>query len=119
MTDKELSRLKRVDLLELLIAQGRENDRLTAELKEVRAQLEEREIIMKNAGSIAAASLQLNGVFQAAQAAANQYLESIRRMEQETAARCQAMEAETKERCAKLMAQAQRDATEPQKETES
>lgn len=118
MTDKELSRLKRVDLLELLIAQGRENDRLTAELEEARARLEERDIILKNAGSIAAASLELNGVFQAAQAAANQYLESIRKLEQETAVRCQMMEAETKERCAKLMAEAQRDAAEHQKETE-
>lgn len=110
MTNKELSRLKRVDLLELLIAQGRENDRLTAELEEARAQLEARDIVLKNAGSIAAAALELNGVFQAAQAAANQYLESIRRMERETAVRCQAMEAEARERCAGLLAEAQKTA---------
>lgn len=110
MTDKELSRLKRVDLLELLIAQGRENDRLTAELAEAREQLEARGLVLKNAGSIAAAAMELNGVFQAAQAAANQYLDSIRRMEQETAVRCQTMEAETKERCAALLAEAQKKA---------
>lgn len=110
MTDKELRRLKRVDLLELLIAQGRENDRLNAELTEARAQLEERDLILQNAGSIAAASLQINRVFQAAQAAADQYLESIRTMERDTAARCQAMEAETKQACSKLLAEARQQA---------
>lgn len=110
MTDKELRRLKRVDLLELLIAQGRENDRLTAELAEARAQLEERNIVLQNAGSIAAASLQMNSVFQAAQAAADQYLESIRAMKEETEMRCQAMEAETRQTCSKLLAEAQEKA---------
>lgn len=110
MTNKELSRLKRVDLLELLIAQGRENDRLTAELAEARAQLEERNIVLQNAGSIAAAALQLNGVFQAAQTAADHYLESVRAMEQGTIARCQAMEMETKQKCSQLLAEAQKKA---------
>lgn len=107
MTDKELSRLKRVDLLELLIAQGRENDRLQAELAEAKAQLEERNIILQNAGSIAAAALQLNSVFQAAQAAADQYLESIR-----------TMEAKTKLECSKLLAAAQQKAGMSQKTQE-
>ena len=41
MTDKELKQLKRVDLLELLLVQSRENDRLRAELEEARSKLEE------------------------------------------------------------------------------
>lgn len=78
MTDKELKRLKRVDLLELLIAQSRENDRLRTELEEVRSKLEAKEMTMKRAGSIAEAALQLNKVFEAAQAAADQYLLSVK-----------------------------------------
>lgn len=78
MTDKELSRLKRVDLLELLIVQSRENDRLRSELEEARRQLEAKELRMQQAGSIAEAALQLNKVFEAAQAAADQYVLSVK-----------------------------------------
>lgn len=78
MTDKELKRLKRVDLLELLIAQSRENDRLRAELEETRSKLEARELALDQAGSIAEAALQLNKVFEAAQAAADQYILSVK-----------------------------------------
>jgi hypothetical protein len=41
-------------------------------------QLASRRIEVENAGSIAEASLRLNGVFQAAQEAADQYLENVR-----------------------------------------
>ncbi len=78
MTDKELKRLKRVDLLELLIAQSRENERLRAELEETRSKLEAKELALKQAGSIAEAALQLNRVFEAAQAAADQYVLSVK-----------------------------------------
>lgn len=78
MTDKELKRLKRVDLLELLIAQSRENERLRKELEETRRELETKELKLEQAGSIAEAALQLNGVFEAAQAAADQYLLSVK-----------------------------------------
>lgn len=78
MTDKELNRLKRVDLLELLIAQSRENDRLRAELEEARSKLEAKELLLKEAGSIAEAALRLNKVFEAAQAAADQYILSVK-----------------------------------------
>lgn len=81
MTDKELRRLKRVDLLELLIAQGRENDQLREEVEQLRARLEQREAIVKEAGSIAEAALKINRVFEAAQTAADQYIENIQAME--------------------------------------
>ena len=78
MTDKELKRLKRVDLLELLIAQSRENDRLRAELEEMRSKLEAKELTLEKAGSIAEAALRLNKVFEAAQLAADQYILSVK-----------------------------------------
>lgn len=78
MTEKELKHLKRVDLLELLIAQSRENDRLRAEVEDLRNRLENEELTMKEAGSIAEAALQLNKVFEAAQAAADQYLANVK-----------------------------------------
>ena len=80
MTDKELRRLSRSELLEMLIAQTEENDRLKIRLEQAEAQLRDRRIAIDKAGSIAEAALALNGVFQAAEAAAQQYLENIQRI---------------------------------------
>lgn len=84
MTDKELRKLSRIDLLELLLEKSRENEKLKEELEQVKAQLADRKINIEKAGSIAEAALALNGVFQAAQAAADQYLENLRRISGET-----------------------------------
>lgn len=80
MTDKELKRLRRTELLEMLLAQVKENEKLKMSLKEMQAQLDSRQIMINRAGSIAEAALQLNGVFQAAEAAAAQYLENVQRL---------------------------------------
>ena len=77
MTERELRKLSRADLLELLLWQRRENERLRAELEQSNRKLANREIILEHAGSIAEASLLLNGVFEAAQAACTQYIENI------------------------------------------
>lgn len=78
MTDKELRRLNRRQLLELLVEQAKETEQLQTELAQLKARLEEREIRIQESGSIAEAALRLNGVFEAAQAAADQYLSNIR-----------------------------------------
>lgn len=77
MTDQELRRLSRKDLLELLLVQEKERTALERELAETKAQLEKRNIQIEQAGSIAEAALQLNGVFDAAQAAVQQYQENV------------------------------------------
>lgn len=83
MTDKELQRLNRGELLQMLIAQMEENKDLKEQLEEARNQLEDRQITIEKSGSLAEAALALNGVFQAADTAAREYLENIRRMNQE------------------------------------
>lgn len=75
---KELKRLSRTELLELMIEQGKELDKVKRELAEARRQLEDRTLKMSKAGSIAEASLALGKVFEAAQQAADEYLKSIR-----------------------------------------
>lgn len=79
MTDKELRRMSRGELLEMLIAQMEENERLKQSLEQVRAELRDRRITIDRAGSLAEAALALNGVFEAADEAARQYLENVRR----------------------------------------
>ena len=80
MTDRELRKLSRAELLELLLEESRENERLRAQLQEMNEKLADRAIRIERAGSIAEAALQLNGVFQAAEEAAAQYLENVRRL---------------------------------------
>ncbi|MBQ2288872.1 MAG: hypothetical protein II251_09250 [Lachnospiraceae bacterium] len=84
LSDKELRRLKRVELLEMLLELSRENEDLMLELEEknriieaLNLQLENRKIDLKHAGTIAEASFKLNGVFEAAEKAAEQYLENL------------------------------------------
>ncbi len=78
MTDRELRKLSRADLLELLLKERKENERLSAELKRVNEKLADKKLQIEQSGSIAEAALRLNGVFEAAQAAAEQYLENVR-----------------------------------------
>lgn len=110
MTNKELQKLGRRELLQLLLNQAKETERLTGELAETQAQLQElsetyerlreklnhkderihdleetlaaerekREADLEDVGSIAEAALKLHGVFDAAQQAADFYLQSIR-----------------------------------------
>lgn len=73
MTTRELKRLSRAQLLQLLIAQMEEN-------RELRRKLENRQLIMENTGSIAEAALKISGIFEAADAAAQIYLESVERI---------------------------------------
>lgn len=77
MTDKELKRLRRGELLELLVEQGRQLERLEHELEEAREALARRDIAIREAGTLAEAALKLNGVFEAADAAVRQYMENL------------------------------------------
>lgn len=112
MTDKELQKLKRVELLEILVEQGKEIDRLRSEVEALKKQLADREIRLESAGNIAEASLQINGVFEAAQSAAQQYLENIQRLNDRQESVCADMERATREKCDALYQKAQLEADE-------
>ena len=91
MTDRELKRIGRAELLELLLAQSEENEALQIRIEELEQELRNREIIIANAGTIADAAFQLNGVFDAAGAAAVQYLENIKRLNRQLELKAQEM----------------------------
>ena len=80
---QSIRKWKRVELLELLVEQSKELDRLRLELAETKENLHKKEILLQNAGSIAEAAMQLNHIFSVAQETADQYLENIKRMEAE------------------------------------
>jgi hypothetical protein len=78
MTNKELARLSRGELLELLVKQSKQLDQLQQELEETQNKLACRNLEIENCGTLAEAVMRVNGVFAAADAAAAQYLENIR-----------------------------------------
>ena len=80
MTDKELKKLKRSELLEIMIAQSKEIDTLRAQLDDDKKKLRDRELNVAKAGSLAEASLSIFKVFEHAQMAADLYLENVKRM---------------------------------------
>ena len=81
MTEKELRKLGRAELLELLLEQAREFEALEQRLNAAEAALQSQQ-------------LKLNGVFEAAQKAAEQYQQNVERLCQEkiSAAESQAQE---------------------------
>lgn len=78
MTEKELKKLNRKQLLELLLRQTERVETLEQELSETKQKLEDRRITEMKAGSIAEAALRLNGIFEAAEAAAAQYVDNVK-----------------------------------------
>lgn len=112
MTDKEMHKLSRRELLQLLLTQGRDTEKLRKSLEEIQGEYQKltenyerlkkrldhkdeqihglretlqkertnRRIELDEAGSIAEAALRLNGIFEAAQKTAEQYLYNIRLM---------------------------------------
>lgn len=79
MTEKELKKLNRYQLLELLVMQTERADALEKTVQDLQTKLEERELHFSKLGSIAEASVYLSGVLEAAQKAADLYLESAKK----------------------------------------
>ena len=80
MTEKELLKLKRSEMLEIMLAQSREIDKLREELEEAKAKVEDRELRLKDCGNIAEASLRLTNIFTEAQKAVDLYVENVKRL---------------------------------------
>ena len=121
MTEKELRRLSRADLLQMLIEQSMELQKTQDRVHELEHKLSSRQIAIDNAGSIAEASLQLNSVFEAAQASCEQYVENIhdlsarqellfRQREEESMREAEELIRTTERQCAQMLEQAEEDA---------
>lgn len=83
MADKELKRMNRGELIEIIYQYRIQVDDLTAQVKKLTDELDERRLRMEKAGSIAEAAISVNKVFEAAQQAAEQYLYSIKSANEE------------------------------------
>ena len=117
MTDKELKRLSRGELLEMLIQQSKELERLRKQLDAAQTALQNREIAITNAGSIAEAALQLNGVFTAAQDACQQYIENICHLSQNQERICAQRDAESQAEAKRIVEEARKESEALEHET--
>lgn len=79
LKEKDLKKLNRYQLLELLLIQTERADSLQSRVEELEKQLQNQEIKISSLGSIAEASLQIQGVFEAAQKAADMYIEAAKK----------------------------------------
>ncbi|MFC5630312.1 MULTISPECIES: DNA repair protein [Streptococcus] len=79
MEIKQLKKLKREQLITIMLEQQERIEQQEEEIKQLIERLEDKTILLEKSGSIAEASLALNKVFEAAQAAADQYLQNIKR----------------------------------------
>lgn len=77
MNERTLKQLKKIELYEILLAQSKEIDRLKQELIETQQKLENKQIIIQEAGSLADVALKLTKIFEEAQKAADIYLKNI------------------------------------------
>ena len=78
--ERQLSKLRRQELLQILVSQSREIDRLKNEIVKLQEQLNERKLKISSCGTMAEASLAVFDVLESAQKAADLYLENIKRM---------------------------------------
>lgn len=77
MTDRELQKLTRPELLELILMVSNENEELRQQVAGLQKQLEETVIPLQAVGSITEAAKALTDIFEAAQAEADQILSDL------------------------------------------
>ena len=77
MTDRQLRRLRREELVDIIYTLQLRQQRLERENAELRAALQTRQLRVEQAGSLAEAALAVTGVLEAAQQAADVYLASL------------------------------------------
>ena len=127
MEQKDLKKLGRKELLELLLIQTRRTEELEKKVEEVTAECEEkiakmqeklddRSLTVEKAGSIAEAAMKVNTVFEDAQRAADDYIANIKarlftteerilKAETESAAKIARAEQESKRKCDRMLAE--------------
>jgi dsDNA-specific endonuclease/ATPase MutS2 len=89
MTDKEFERLGRAQLIEIIYQLQLELDKVNEEKQALEKKLADKRLYLSNAGNIAEAALQINDCFRSAQNAAEQYLNEIKAIREETEAQRQ------------------------------
>lgn len=103
MTEKEMKKLSRYQLLELLIQQTNKVDELQKLLDEANLKLEEQEIQLKEFGSISEISTQLIEILETAKTTTDYYINDAQK-------RAAVMEAHAREEAGRILVNARNEA---------
>lgn len=106
MTDKEFKRLSRAQLIDVIYQLQLKQEELTEENQKLQDALTDKRLRISHAGNIAKAVLEINDCYQSAQRAADQYLEEIRAMRNETEEECRCLLEKAREEAEKILANA-------------
>ena len=108
MTDKEFKRLSRAQLIEIIYQFQLQVDKLTEQNQELGRELADKRLRLSNAGNIADAALEINDCFRSAQNAAEQYLNEIKTIREETEVERQRILSEAQAEAAAIIAGAKK-----------
>ncbi len=78
MAERELRKLNRNELLDVVYEYQQNEKKLRERIALLEEELSNKEIKAKECGSIAKEAMELNGIFEAAQRAADQYVEAVK-----------------------------------------
>ena len=88
MTNNELKRLSRRELVDIIYQLKKNELELQDEIKALREENQDKRIRISTAGSIADAAVSVTNMFSSAQVTADLYLQEIARMREETEEKC-------------------------------
>ena len=108
MTDKEFKRLSRAQLIEIIYQLQLQIDKLSEQTQELESELKDKRLRLSNAGNIADAALEINNCFRSAQNAAEQYLNEIKAIREETEAERQRILSDAQAEAAAIIAGAKK-----------
>lgn len=108
MNEKELRHLSKTEMLEIMLDQESEVSALKEQIRELNFMVSERSISIQKAGSIAEASLIINKVMEAAQQAADQYLDNVKTVSEKQSMVCRQIQSEAEEKAAGLVMEAEK-----------
>ena len=109
MTDKEFKRLNRAQLIEIIYQFQMKVDKLTEQNQELERELADKRLRLSSAGNIAEAALKMNDCFRSAQNAAEQYLNEMKTIREETEAEQHRILSQTQEQRERILSQTQEE----------
>lgn len=109
MTDKEFKKLSRAQLIDIIYQLQLQIEQLKEQKLELEEKLADKRLRLSNAGSIAEAALEINDCFRSAQKAAEQYLNEMQAIREETEAQRQRILSEAQAQRQEVLAQTQEE----------
>ena len=108
MTDKEFKHLNRSQLVEIIYQLQMQNEELNEKNQALENALQDKRLRIGNAGNLAEAALEVNDCLRSAQNAAEQYLNEIKAMREETETERQRILAQAKTEATEIIFAAQK-----------